>query len=114
MLRPPPGFTRNDTLFPSPTLFRSISLAIEVAALGHDAVPTMVFDEVDSGIGGATAEIVGQKLRALGESRQVLCVTHLPQVAAQGHAHYRVSKAASDGVTQSAVQRHDEIGRAHV
>src|SRR3546814_9186962 len=58
-----------------------ISLAIEVAALGHDAVPTMVFDEVDSGIGGATAEIVGQKLRALGESRQVLCVTHLPQVA---------------------------------
>src|SRR3546814_2773676 len=84
-----------------------ISRAIEVAALGHDAVPTMVFDEVDSGIGGATAEIVGQKLRALGESRQVLCVTHLPQVAAQGHAHYRVSKAASDGVTQSAVQQLD-------
>ena len=84
-----------------------ISLAIEVAALGHDAVPTMVFDEVDSGIGGATAEIVGQKLRALGGSRQVLCVTHLPQVAAQGHAHYRVSKAASDGVTQSAVQELD-------
>src|SRR3546814_6336891 len=82
-------------------------LAIEVAALGHDAVPTMGFDEVDSGIGGATAEIVGQKLRALGDSRQVLCVTHLPQVAAQGHAHYRVSKAASDGVTQSAVQRLD-------
>src|SRR5690606_17624355 len=68
-----------------------ISLAIEVAALGSDAVPSMVFDEVDSGIGGAVAEIVGQKLRALGASRQVLCVTHLPQVAAQGHAHYRVS-----------------------
>src|SRR3546814_9924128 len=84
-----------------------ISLAIEAAALGHDAVPTMVFDEVDSGIGGATAEIVGQKLRALGESRQVLCVTHLPQVAAQGHAHYRVSKAARDGVTQSAVHQLD-------
>ena len=65
-----------------------VSLAIEVAALGHDAVPTMVFDEVDSGIGGAVAEIVGQKLRALGETRQVLCVTHQPQVAAQGHAHY--------------------------
>ena len=74
-----------------------ISLAIEVAALGLDAVPTMVFDEVDSGIGGAVADIVGQKLRALGAKRQVLCVTHLPQVAAQGHAHYRVSKAASDG-----------------
>ena len=82
-----------------------VSLAIEVAALGLDAVPTMVFDEVDSGIGGAVAAIVGQKLRALGEKRQVLCVTHQPQVAAQGHAHYRVSKAEAAGMTQSAVQR---------
>jgi DNA repair protein RecN (Recombination protein N) len=56
----------------------------KVAALGLDAVPSMVFDEVDSGIGGAVADIVGQKLRALGGKRQVLCVTHLPQVAAQG------------------------------
>ncbi|NUS39569.1 MAG: DNA repair protein RecN [Lysobacter sp.] len=88
-----------------------ISLAIEVAALGLDAVPTMVFDEVDTGIGGAVAEIVGQKLRALGAKRQVLCVTHLPQVAAQGHAHYRVSKAESDGVTQSAVQALDAKAR---
>jgi len=88
-----------------------ISLAIEVAALGGDLVPTMVFDEVDSGIGGAIAEIVGQKLRALGEKRQALCVTHLPQVAAQGHAHYRVSKAASDGVTQSAVEKLDAGAR---
>ena len=84
-----------------------ISLAIEVAALGLDAVPTMVFDEVDSGIGGAVAEIVGQKLRALGGARQALCVTHLPQVAAQGHAHYRVSKAERSGMNQSAVQRLD-------
>lgn len=82
-----------------------VSLAIEVAALGLDAVPTMVFDEVDSGIGGAVADIVGQKLRALGETRQVLCVTHQPQVAAQGHAHYRVSKAEAAGMTQSAVQK---------
>jgi len=88
-----------------------ISLAIEVAALGLDAVPTMVFDEVDSGIGGAVADIVGQKLRALGAKRQALCVTHLPQVAAQGHAHYRVSKAASDGMTQSAVRRLDAAER---
>ena len=94
-----------------------ISLAIEVAALGLDAVPTMVFDEVDSGIGGAVAEIVGQKLRALGSTRQALCVTHLPQVAAQGHAHYRVSKAERSGVTQSAVQvlvgkeREEELAR---
>ncbi len=94
-----------------------ISLAIEVAALGLDAVPTMVFDEVDSGIGGAVSDIVGQKLRALGEKRQVLCVTHLPQVAAQGHAHYRVSKAPVDGMTQSSVellaarQREEELAR---
>ena len=94
-----------------------ISLAIEVAALGLDAVPTMVFDEVDSGIGGAVSEIVGQKLRALGQKRQVLCVTHLPQVAAQGHAHYRVSKAPVDGMTQSAVEllgakdREEELAR---
>ncbi|MCC8685770.1 DNA repair protein RecN [Xanthomonas campestris] len=94
-----------------------ISLAIEVAALGLDSVPTMVFDEVDSGIGGAVADIVGQKLRALGEERQVLCVTHLPQVAAKGHAHYRVSKAPVDGMTQSAVEllgpqaRQEELAR---
>ncbi|KAF1702082.1 DNA repair protein RecN [Pseudoxanthomonas suwonensis] len=88
-----------------------ISLAIEVAALGSDAVPTMVFDEVDSGIGGAVAEIVGRKLRALGRSRQVLCVTHQPQVAAQGHAHYRVSKAPVEGITRSSVERLDGEGR---
>ena len=94
-----------------------ISLAIEVAALGLDAVPTMVFDEVDSGIGGAVSDIVGQKLRALGEQCQVLCVTHLPQVAAQGHAHYRVSKAPVEGMTQSSVellvarQREEELAR---
>jgi DNA repair protein RecN (Recombination protein N) len=63
------------------------------------------------------ADIVGKKLRALGAQRQVLCVTHLPQVAAQGHAHYRVSKAPVDGMTQSAVellsakQRQEELAR---
>ena len=88
-----------------------ISLAIEVAALGLDAVPTMVFDEVDSGIGGAIADIVGKKLRALGERRQVLCVTHLPQVASKGHSHYRVSKAPVEGMTQSAVELLDAKGR---
>ena len=88
-----------------------ISLAIEVAALGMDAVPTMVFDEVDSGIGGAVAAAVGSRLRALGETRQVLCVTHQPQVAAAGHAQYRVSKAARDGITQSAVEVLDAHGR---
>ena len=88
-----------------------ISLAIEVAALGLDTVPTMIFDEVDSGVGGAVAEVVGQKLRALGGERQVLCVTHLPQVAAQGHHHFQVSKAVDGGSTQSAVSRLDPAAR---
>jgi len=88
-----------------------ISLAIEVAALGLDAVPTMVFDEVDTGIGGAVAEVVGQKLRALGAERQVLCVTHLPQVAAQGHHHFQVSKATAGDSTHSAVLPLDDKAR---
>jgi DNA repair protein RecN (Recombination protein N) len=88
-----------------------ISLAIEVAALGLDAVPTMVFDEVDTGIGGAVAEVVGQKLRTLGAERQVLCVTHLPQVAAQGHHHFQVSKAVAGDSTHSAVRPLDEKAR---
>lgn len=88
-----------------------ISLAIEVAALGLDAVPTMVFDEVDTGIGGAVAEVVGQKLRALGAERQVLCVTHLPQVAAQGHHHFQVSKAVAGASTHSAVTPLDDKAR---
>ncbi len=88
-----------------------ISLAIEVAAMGMDAVPTMVFDEVDTGIGGAVAEVVGQKLRALGSERQVLCVTHLPQVAAQGHQHLRVSKADAGDGTQSRIETLDTDAR---
>ncbi|MCB1887881.1 MAG: DNA repair protein RecN, partial [Rhodocyclaceae bacterium] len=94
-----------------------ISLALEVAALGFDAVGTMVFDEVDAGIGGAVAEVVGQKLRRLGQQRQVLCVTHLPQVAAQGHAHLKVSKASEAESTETRIEaldskaRRDEIAR---
>jgi DNA repair protein RecN (Recombination protein N) len=88
-----------------------ISLAIEVAALGHDDVGTMVFDEVDSGIGGAVAEVVGQKLRRLGSQRQVLCVTHLAQVAAQGHAHIEVSKSAEGDNTETRIERLDDKAR---
>ena len=94
-----------------------ISLAIEVATLGKDTVGSMVFDEVDTGIGGAVAEVVGQKLRALGTKRQVLCVTHLPQVAAQGHAHLRVSKHSEGDSTHTRIDslnaegRRDELAR---
>jgi DNA repair protein RecN (Recombination protein N) len=88
-----------------------ISLAIEVATLGKDTVGSMIFDEVDTGIGGAVAEVVGQKLRALGDQRQVLCVTHLPQVAAQGHAHLRVSKHSDGDSTQTQIEKLDAGGR---
>lgn len=90
-----------------------ISLAIEVAALGLDDVGTMVFDEVDSGIGGAVAEVVGQKLRRLGSQRQVLCVTHLPQVAAQGHAHLQVSKSSETDSTETRIAQLDDKARRH-
>ncbi|MBW8822688.1 MAG: DNA repair protein RecN [Xanthomonadales bacterium] len=88
-----------------------IALAIEVAALDGDGVPTMVFDEVDSGISGPVAAVVGRLLRQLGKRCQVMCVTHLPQVAAHGHRHYRVSKSADSGITQSALDTLDTQGR---
>lgn len=88
-----------------------ISLAIEVAAFGSASLPTLVFDEVDTGISGGVAEVVGRKLRALGERTQVLCVTHLPQVAAQGHAQWQVRKAHAHDRTQSEVTLLDEAGR---
>ncbi len=80
-----------------------ISLAIQVITAQTSRVPTLVFDEVDVGIGGPTAEVVGQLLRRLGERGQVLTVTHLPQVAAQGHQHLFVHKARGKGSTQTAV-----------
>ena len=73
-----------------------MSLAIQVIASEGNYIPTMVFDEVDSGVGGAVAEMVGRRLSELGENRQVLCVTHLPQVASQADSHFRINKL-SDG-----------------
>lgn len=94
-----------------------ISLALSVITSAANPVPTLIFDEVDSGIGGAVAEVVGKLLAQLGHQRQVLCVTHLPQVAAQGTHHWRVAKSTVDGVTHSSIdvldqtQRIDEIAR---
>ena len=88
-----------------------IGLAIEVAALGKDDVATMVFDEVDAGIGGAVAEVVGRKLKALGRERQVLCVTHLAQVAAQAHHHVAVAKQRSAEDTRTAIAMLDDKRR---
>lgn len=94
-----------------------ISLAIQVITAQTSRVPTLVFDEVDVGIGGPTAEIVGQLLRQLGETGQVLTVTHLPQVAAQGHQHLFVYKERKQKSTHTAVkqltheQRVEEVAR---
>ncbi|MEQ1440542.1 DNA repair protein RecN [Fontimonas sp. SYSU GA230001] len=82
-----------------------VSLAIQVTGLQRNGAPTMIFDEVDAGISGAVAEIVGQTLRKLGAERQVLCVTHLAQVAAQGHAHYAIRKTVRGGQTFTAVEK---------
>ena len=79
-----------------------LSLAVQVTC-SKNAAPCMVFDEVDSGIGGAVAEIVGRQLRTLGAAGEVLCVTHLPQVAAQAHQHLRVTKITEGQVTRIAV-----------
>ncbi len=81
-----------------------ISLAIQVTTANDKTTPTMIFDEVDSGIGGGIAEIVGQKLRQLSGNRQVLCVTHLPQVAAQAHQHLYVEKQHHADMTASQVR----------
>lgn len=94
-----------------------ISLAIQVITSHADGIPTLIFDEVDVGIGGGVAEIVGEKLRVLGERRQVLCVTHLPQVAARGHQHLRVAKKTEKDTTRASIhalstsERTDEIAR---
>ena len=94
-----------------------ISLAIQVAASQVATVPTLIFDEVDSGIGGRVAEIVGALLKQLGKRHQVMCVTHLPQVAAMADAQWQVSKSTRDGTTLSTIsilkqtERIEEIAR---
>lgn len=88
-----------------------ISLAISVITSSATATPTLIFDEVDSGIGGGVAEVVGRLLRKLGQDRQVLCVTHLPQVASQANQHFQVSKRNSDGKTLSSIDALDSNAR---
>lgn len=94
-----------------------MSLAIQVIASDGSSIPTMVFDEVDSGVGGRVAEMVGRRLRELGALRQVLCVTHLPQVACLADDHFRVSKVTDGKATRTGVhplredERIEEIAR---
>ncbi len=90
-----------------------IALAISVIASRATATPTLIFDEVDSGVGGAVAEVVGRLLKRLGQEHQVLCVTHLPQVASQARQHFQVSKVAAAHVSHpvSRIALLDDAGR---
>ena len=94
-----------------------MSLAIQVIASDGSAIPTMVFDEVDSGVGGGVAEMVGRRLQELGATRQVLCVTHLPQVASLADQHFRISKVTDGKSTRTRVsplaedERIEELAR---
>jgi DNA repair protein RecN (Recombination protein N) len=94
-----------------------ISLALQVATLNATHLPCLIFDEVDAGVGGAVAEMVGRQLKALAASRQVLCVTHLAQVAAQADRQLRVSKRTTRDAIRTtvqslnAVERIDEVAR---
>jgi DNA repair protein RecN (Recombination protein N) len=94
-----------------------MSLAIQVIAADGSRIPTMVFDEVDSGVGGRVAEMVGRRLQELGGKRQVLCVTHLPQVASLAAHHFRISKVSDGKATRTGVavlskdERIEELAR---
>jgi DNA repair protein RecN (Recombination protein N) len=94
-----------------------MSLAIQVIASDGSAIPTMVFEEVDSGVGGSVAEMVGRRLQELGGKRQVLCVTHLPQVASLASQHFRISKVTDGKATRTGVaalgkeERIEELAR---
>jgi len=88
-----------------------ISLAISVITSSATATPTLIFDEVDSGIGGGVAEVVGRLLKRLGQDCQVLCVTHLPQVASQANQHFQVSKKSTNGRTVSSIDAMDAKAR---
>jgi DNA repair protein RecN (Recombination protein N) len=89
-----------------------IALAISVIASSATSIPTLIFDEVDSGIGGGVAEVVGRLLKRLGQARQVLCVTHLPQVASQANQHFQVIKAVvASGKTVSKIDSLDAKAR---
>ncbi|MDH3552963.1 MAG: DNA repair protein RecN [Gammaproteobacteria bacterium] len=94
-----------------------MSLAIQVIASDGSVIPTMVFDEVDSGVGGRVAEMVGRRLREVASNRQVLCVTHLPQVASLADQHFRISKVSDGKATRTGVtllgkeERIEELAR---
>lgn len=88
-----------------------IMLALKAISMDHDGVDTMVFDEIDTGVSGRIAQVVGEKMRMIARRHQVLCVTHLPQIAALGDVHFRVEKRADESHTRTDVLRLDDEGR---
>jgi DNA repair protein RecN (Recombination protein N) len=88
-----------------------ILLALKAVLSAADRTPTLIFDEIDAGIGGRNGQVIGEKLAQIGERHQVLCVTHLPQIAAYGDAHYFIAKQVSGGRTVTTVVALDETGR---
>jgi len=88
-----------------------VMLALKTVLAAEDEIPVLVFDEVDANVGGETANVVGEKMRQIAAKRQVLCITHLPQVAAAGTAHYVVSKQVKEGRTISEISLLDKKQR---
>jgi DNA repair protein RecN (Recombination protein N) len=94
-----------------------VMLAVKVVLAAHDKIPVLVFDEIDANVGGEMGKAVGEKLHVVAANRQVICITHLPQVAAQGASHYVVSKSIRDGRTSAEItpiagkERTEELAR---
>ena len=85
-----------------------IMLAIKTVLADQDAVETLIFDEIDSGISGRTAQMVSEKMNILGRSHQIICITHLPQIAAMADAHYLIEKSVKNNATVSEIRRLSE------
>ena len=82
-----------------------IMLALKTVLADHDAVETLIFDEIDSGISGRTAQMVSEKMNVLGRNHQIICITHLPQIAAMADSHYLIEKSVKNGTTISTIRR---------
>jgi DNA repair protein RecN (Recombination protein N) len=88
-----------------------IMLAIKLALQKSDKVDTLIFDEIDSGISGATAEKVGDKINALGNTHQIICISHLSQIAGKGNTHFKVQKYEGSGRTQTSINKLSKTDR---
>jgi len=106
-----PGWRRSSWSCPRRGELSRVVLALKAILAQSDAVETIVFDEVDAGIGGGTAEVVGRKLAALAKHHQVICITHLPQIAKFGDQHFSIAKQVVDGRTLTTIRPLNEKDR---